>query len=57
MNVEVNNLRKPSVMQLKQSNSHLRLYLLNEQVVREKHMLGQMCHGLIKSGQKDTEAN
>ena len=31
---------------LKQSNSPLTLYLFNEQVVREKHVLGHTCHGL-----------
>ena len=46
VNIEVNNLRKTPVLQLKQSNSILTLYLLNEQVVREKHVLGHTCHGL-----------
>ena len=46
VNTEVNNLRKPPVLQLKQSNPHLMSYLLNEQVVHEKHMLGHTCPGL-----------
>ena len=45
-------------MQLKQSNLPLALYLLNEQFVREKHVLGHTCDGIvIKSGQEDTEAS
>ena len=44
--IEVNNQRKTPVLQLKRSNSPLTLYLLNEQVVREKHVLGQTCHVL-----------
>ena len=46
INIEVNNLRKTPALQLKESNSHLRLYLLNEQILREKDVLGQTCHGL-----------
>ena len=46
VNIEVNNLRKNPVLQLKQSSSPLILYLLNEQVVREKHVLGHKCHRL-----------
>ena len=46
MNIEVNNLRKTFVLQLKQSNSHLMLYMLYEQIVREKHVLGDTCHGI-----------
>ena len=46
LNIEVNNLRKSPVLQLKESNSHLRLYLLNEQIMRGKHVLRQTCHGL-----------
>ena len=42
LNIGVNNLRKPPVLQLKQSNLPLALYLLNEQFVREKHMLGHV---------------
>ena len=46
VNIGVNNLRKIPVLQLKQSNLPLALYLLNEQFVREKHLLGHTCHGL-----------
>ena len=46
VNIGVNNLRKNPVLQLKQSNLPLALYLLKKQFVREKHMLGHTCHGL-----------
>ena len=46
VNIGVNNLRKSPVLQLKQSNLPLVLYLLNEQFVYEKHVLGHTCHGL-----------
>ena len=44
-NTEVNNLGKTPDLQLKQSNSPLTLYLLNEQVVREKYVSGHTCDG------------
>ena len=44
VNIGVNNLRKSPVLQLKQSNLPLALYLLNEQFMREKHVLGHTCH-------------
>ena len=54
----MNNLRKTPVLQLKQSNLPLALYLLNEIFVREKHVLGHTCDGLDNwKSQKDTEAN
>ena len=43
----VNNLRNP-ILQLGQYNSPLRLYVLDEQIVREKHMLGTLTTGLDK---------
>ena len=46
VNSGVNNMRKTPGLQLKQSNLPLALYLLNEQFVREKHVLGHTCHGL-----------
>ena len=45
-NIGVDNLTKNSVLQLKESNLPLTLYLLNEQFLREKHVLGHMCHRL-----------
>ena len=58
VNTEVNNLRKTPVLQLKQSNSHLMLYLLNEQIVRENTCWDtRATDSIIKSGQKDTEAS
>ena len=38
----VNNLRNP-ILQLGQYNSPLTLYVLDEQIVREKHMLGTLA--------------
>ena len=58
INIEANNMRKNPVLQLKQSNSHLSLYLLNEQIVLEKQLVGtRATDSIIKSGQKDTEAS
>ena len=58
INIEVNNLRKTPVLQLKQSNSHSTLYLLNEQIVPAKPVLDtRATDSIIKSGQKDTEAS
>ena len=47
-------MRKTPVLQLKQSNLPSALYLLNKQLVREKHV---STDSIIKSGQKDTEAS
>ena len=58
LNSEVNNLRKTPVLQLKQSNSHLRLYLLNEKLcVKNTCWDRRAMDSIIKSGQKDTEAS
>ena len=54
----MNNLRKTPVLQLKRSCWPLTLYLLGEQVVHEKHVLGHSAiNSIIKSGQKDTETS
>ena len=46
VNIRVNNLRKTPVLQLKQSNLPLALYLLlNEQFLHEKHALRHTCQG------------
>ena len=46
VNIEMNNPRKTSVLKLKQYNLPLTLYLLNEQVLRDKDVLGHKCHRL-----------
>ena len=54
----MNYLTKTPVLQLKQSNLPLLLYLLNEQFVRERTCWDtRATDSIIKSGQNDTEAS
>ena len=63
INIEVNNLRKDPVLQLKQSNTHLTLYsrgytcLTSKSCVKSTRWDTRATDSIIKSGQKDNEAS
>ena len=59
VNIEVNNLRKTPVLQLKQSNSPFTLYtcFTSKSCMKSSGWGTHAKESIIKSGQKDTEAS